>query len=101
MMEQHLVPDHPMLIRFLSNLASLENRTGHSEQANRFLIRAVDIAKARLGLEHPTYALLLTNYAAMLRQSGDKSGAKAIEAQSTQILTDLRRRNGPGLGGRR
>jgi len=96
MLEQHLGPDHPMLARILSNLASLENRTGHREEAGQRLRRALDIAEKRLGPEHPSYAVLLANYAAFLRQGGDKSGAKVLEAQSTQILKDSSRRNGLG-----
>jgi hypothetical protein len=36
------------------------------------------------------------NYAALLRQGGDKSQAKVLETQSTQILKDSTRRNGLG-----
>jgi len=88
--------DHPMLARILGNLASLENRTGHREEAGRRLVRALDIAEKRLGTEHPTFAILLGYYAAFLRESGDKSRAKALEAQSTRILKDSNRRNGLG-----
>ena len=97
MMEEHLGPEHPMLIRFLNNLAPLQNLSGHREEAGQGLRRALDIAKTRLGAEHPTYALLLSNYAAFLRQGGDKSGAKVLEAQSTQILKDSGRINGVGV----
>jgi len=96
MIEQRWGPDHPMLARILNNLASLENRTGHREEAGQRLRRALDIAERRLGPEHPSYAALLANYAAFLRQGGDKSRAKVLEAQSTQILKDSSRRNGLG-----
>ena len=89
-------PDHPMLVRILNNLASLENRTGHREEAGQRLRRALDIAERRLGPEHPSYAALLANYAAFLRQGGDKSRAKELAAQSTEILKDSSRRNGLG-----
>ena len=96
MIEQRWGTDHPMLVRILSNLASLENRTGRREEAGQRLRRALDIAERRLGPEHPAYAALLANYAAFLRQEGDKSRAKVLEAQSTQILKDSSRRNGLG-----
>ena len=96
MIEQRWGTDHPMLVRILSNLASLENRTGHRQEAGERLRRALDIAERRLGPEHPSYAALLANYAAFLRQEGDKSRAKVLEAQSTQILKDNSRRNGLG-----
>ncbi len=97
MMEQHLGPEHPMLVRFLNNMASLENRTGHREEAGQNLRRALEISKKRMGPEHPSYALLLANYAAFLRQGGDKSEAKALEAQSMRILKDSSRSNGLGV----
>jgi hypothetical protein len=80
----------------LSNLASLENRSGHREEAGQYLLRALDVAKKRLGEDHPTYGMLLANYATFLRQGGDKSGAKALETQSSRILRDVRQRNGLG-----
>ena len=82
MMEQRWGPDHPMLVRILNNLASLEYRTGHREEAGQRLRRALDIAERRLGPEHPLYAALLANYAEFLRQGGEKSQAKVLEAQS-------------------
>jgi tetratricopeptide (TPR) repeat protein len=97
MLEQHLAPDHPMLVRVLNNLASLEHSTGHREEAAERLRRALDIAEKRLGPEHPSYGILLGNYAALLREGGDKSRAKILETQSTQILKDSRRRNGLGV----
>jgi tetratricopeptide (TPR) repeat protein len=96
MMEQRLGPEHPMLVRILSNLGSLETRTGHREEADRTLRRALDIAERRLGTENPCYAALLASYASFLRQGGDKSQAKVLEAQSSQILKDNGRRNGLG-----
>ena len=96
MMEENTGPDHPMLARTLNNLASLEARTGHREEAGKSLRRALDIAERRLGPEHPVYAAILGNYAAFLRQGGEKSQAKVLEARSSQILKDSSRRNGIG-----
>jgi tetratricopeptide (TPR) repeat protein len=96
MIEQRLGPEHPMLARILNNMASVENRAGHREEAGKRIRRALDIAEKRLGPEHPAYAALLANYAAFLRQGGDKSGAKALQARSTQIMKESSQRNGLG-----
>jgi hypothetical protein len=40
---------------------------------------------------------VLAWYAIYLRQTGDKARAKAMEAQSSQILKESGRRNGVGL----
>ncbi len=96
MIEERWGPEHPMLARMLNNLASVENRSGHREEAGQRIRRALEIAEKRLGPDHPSYAALLANYAAFLRQGGDKSGAKALEARSTQIMKDSSQRNGLG-----
>jgi tetratricopeptide (TPR) repeat protein len=96
LMEQHLGPDHPMLIRTVNNLATVENRTGRREAAGESLRRAMSITEKSLGTEHPVYGALLANYATYLRQGGEKSRARALEAKSTQILQDAGRRNGIG-----
>ena len=85
-----------MLARTLNNLASQAARTGHREEAGQCLRRALDIAERRLGPEHPVYAAILANYAAFLREGGEKSQAKALQARSDQILKDSSRRNGIG-----
>jgi hypothetical protein len=81
----------------LNNLASLEYRAGHREEAGQRIRRALDIAEKRLGPDHPSYGALLANYAAFLRQTGDKSAAKALEARSNQIMKDSSQRNGLGV----
>jgi tetratricopeptide (TPR) repeat protein len=96
MMEQHWGPDHPILVRALNNLASAEYHIGLRDEAGKRLRRALDIAGRRLGPEHPSYAAILANYAAFLRESGDKAQAKVLETQSSQILKDSNRRNGVG-----
>jgi hypothetical protein len=59
--------------------------------------RAIDLAEATVGLEHPLYGEILGNYAHHLRLIGDKSRSKAMAAKSDEILRDSRRRNGLGL----
>ena len=94
MMEDHLGRDHPMLVRGLKNLGALEGSSGHREEAGENLRRALEIAEKRLGPEHPMYAIVLADYAAFLGQGGDKSRAKALKAQSAQIMKENSLRNG-------
>jgi len=94
--EKRMGPDHPLLLRTLSNLASVAGRMGNREAAGARLNRAMDLAGKRLGADHPLYGILLANYAAYLREGGDKSGAKAVQARSVQILKNSGRSNGIG-----
>ena len=88
--------EHPLLTRVLCNLAVVEARAGRREEAGERLRRAIAIAAQRLGTAHPMYGTLLSVYAALLRQIGDKARAKVMEAQSSQILKENRARNGLG-----
>jgi tetratricopeptide (TPR) repeat protein len=94
--EEHMGPDHPMLVRTLNNLASLAARMGNRQEAGERLRRGLDIAEKRLGPDHPVYGSLLANYAELLRLEGKKSQAKALTARSNEILKDSSRRNGIG-----
>jgi tetratricopeptide (TPR) repeat protein len=94
--EQNGAADHPLLARILCNLAMLALRDGRYEEAGQRFQRALRITESRLGIEHPMYGILLGGYASYLRQTGDKSRARALEAQSSQILKDTGRRNGLG-----
>ena len=96
LIEQHAGADHPMLIRMLCNLASVQVRTARREEARLTLRRALNIAETRLGADHPMYGIVLASYAGYLRQAGDKSQAKALEAKSMRIMRDSGRRNGLG-----
>jgi hypothetical protein len=95
-MERRMGADHPMLIRTLDNLASLDKRAGRIDESGARLRRAMDIAERRLGVEHPIYGLVLANYADYLRRHGEKTQAKAVQARSQEILKDTNRRNGIG-----
>ena len=95
-METHMGPDHPMLVRTLNNMASFLHQAGRRQEAGQMLQRAVGIAERRLGEEHPVYGAVLHNYADYLRDAGDKAGAKTVEARSAKILRDSRRINGMG-----
>jgi tetratricopeptide (TPR) repeat protein len=94
--ELHGGSEHPLLTRILGNLATIELRDGRREEARERLRRALGIAKTHLGVEHPMYGVLLAQYAGYLRVAGEKSQAKALAAQSSQILKENGRRNGIG-----
>ena len=94
--ELHGGSEHPLLMRILSNLAAIDLRDGRREEAGEKLRRALRIAETHLGVEHPMYGSLLAQYAGYLREAGEKSQAKALEAQSSQILKENGRRNGIG-----
>lgn len=81
MIEDHMGPDHPMLVRTLNNLASLLHQMGRRDEAGQSLQQAVTIAEKRLGGDHPIYGAVLQNYAEYLRHSGDKEGANAESAR--------------------
>jgi tetratricopeptide (TPR) repeat protein len=95
--EEHDATGHPLLVRVWCNLGALALRTGRREEAGERFRKALAIAERRLGLAHPTYGTVLAWYAIYLRQTGDKARAKAMEAQSSQILKESGRRNGVGL----
>jgi tetratricopeptide (TPR) repeat protein len=96
LIEQRMGPDHPMLIRTLDNLASLDKRAGRIDESGARLRRAMGIAERRLGVEHPLYGMVLASYADYLRRHGGKTQAKAVQARSLEILKDTNRRNGIG-----
>jgi tetratricopeptide (TPR) repeat protein len=85
-----------MLVRILDNLAGLALRAGHRDEAGENLRRALDIAERRLGQEHPLYGAVLAKYAEYLKQCGEKTRAKALQAKSNQILRNSNQRNGIG-----
>jgi tetratricopeptide (TPR) repeat protein len=94
--EQNGGASHPLMLRVLCNLAAIELHDGRREEAGVRLRRALEIAEAKLGTAHPMYGSLLAWYAVYLRQTGEKSRAKAMETQAAQIVRDSGRRNGLG-----
>jgi tetratricopeptide (TPR) repeat protein len=87
-------PGHPVLLRTLHNLAMARQRNGQTSAAGEVWRRAVDLAAATVGVEHPLYGEILGSYGAFLRAAGEKARGKTVSARSAEILRDHRRRNG-------
>jgi hypothetical protein len=86
-----------MLVRVLNNLASLFSRTGRRPEAAQNLRRALALVEKYLGADHPVNGILLANYAALLRESGDKATARTLQARSDQLLKQTALRGGLGM----
>lgn len=97
MVEQKYGPEHPLLLRPLTNLAVLYARAGRNGEAEAAFARAKNLCEKTLSTTHPSYAMLLANYAEFLKRTGEKSRAKAMEQQAHSLARDNGRRNGLGL----
>ena len=87
---------HPSLVTPLNDLAAAYVRMGRFYDAVVAYQRAIDICRKTLGEDHFEYAVLLKNYAYVLRKLGRKREAKAAEAQGQLIQQEFDRRNGVG-----
>jgi len=96
-LEAVVAPDNPMLVRVLNNLATALSRTGRREAAVQNLRRALDIMDKYMDADHPVNGVLLGNYAALLREAGDKANARVLEARSAKVLKQSALRNGVGM----
>jgi hypothetical protein len=59
-------------------------------------LSAIDLCGKTLGANHFDYAVLLQNYAVVLRQLGRKHEARKMEVQGRAIERAVGRRNGIG-----
>jgi hypothetical protein len=84
------------MLRTLNNLAAAHYRSGNKAEAGKNWTKAVDLAAEMLGLDHPLYGEILANYGRYLRETGDKSKGKALEARAKRIVRDSMRSNGIG-----
>jgi tetratricopeptide (TPR) repeat protein len=96
-LDRAVSPDHPHLLPLLNSLAFVENAMGRRDEAGALHRRALTIAEARLGTAHPSYGLILVDYAVFLRECGEKSRAKKLEAEGRAVLREFARANGIGL----
>jgi tetratricopeptide (TPR) repeat protein len=87
-LDRAVSPDHPHLLPLLNSLAFVENAMGRRDEAGALHRRALTIAEARLGT---------VDYAVFVRECGEKSRAKKLEAEGRAVLREFARANGIGL----
>lgn len=92
--ETALGKEHPSLVAPLNNLGTTYVKMAHFDDAERTFRRAIDVCSKTLGEDHLDYAVLLENYAVVLRTLGRKREAKKFKAQGQQIERATDRRNG-------
>jgi tetratricopeptide (TPR) repeat protein len=69
----------------LSVLAVVYYRVGRNAEAVDAALKSIELATASLGPKHPRLGIYLSNYATILKGSGRKNQAKAIERQAQEI----------------
>ena len=94
MMEKEYGPDHPMLLRPLTDVAVLNSLLGNVSEADAFFQRAQAISDKALPPDHPSRVTLLANYAEFLRRTGEKTRAKTMQQQANALARDNARREG-------
>jgi tetratricopeptide (TPR) repeat protein len=87
---------HPSLVAPLNGLAAAYVRVGRFDDADVTYQRAIDICRKTVGADPIEYAVLLKNYALVLRKLGRKREAKRMETQGQLIQRAVNRHNGIG-----
>lgn len=82
--ERMLEANHPDTAQSLSGLAMLYRDQGRYEQAEPLFQRAVEIME-QVGLDNPSVATALENYASLLRQMQQQEKATALETRARMI----------------
>jgi tetratricopeptide (TPR) repeat protein len=95
--EEKVGSEHPLLLRPLNNLALVYALAGRTEEAGATFRRALAICEKSLPPDHPSRAALLVNYARFLRGIGERTQAKAMEAEARSLARDNARRDGLAL----
>jgi len=88
--------EHPSLVASLNNLATTYVKMGRLKDASTPYQRAIAVCRDTLGEDHLDYAIVLKNYAVVLRKLGRKCEAMKIESQGREIQRAINRRNGVG-----
>jgi len=88
--------EHPSLVAPLNNLATTYLKMSRFDDAELTLQHAINVCKKTLGENHPDYAVVLKNYAVVLRKLDRKREAKKFKEQGQQIEQAANRRNGVG-----
>jgi hypothetical protein len=97
LLESKMGPEHPILLSGLNNLATVYAVTRRRDEADATFQMELVVAQKYVGANHPMYGAVLSNYAAFLRANGRKAEAKALAAQSKEVLRDSAHRNGLGM----
>jgi tetratricopeptide (TPR) repeat protein len=83
--QMRLNPVHPNAGIYSHNLACIYRDTQRFEESIRLFEQAQQIWGASLPPEHPFFIENYTQWAELLRQIGDKSGAEQMEARAKAI----------------
>jgi hypothetical protein len=83
--EKALGPGYPGAANSLKNLAALRRVKGEYEKASPLYQRALTIWENVLGLEHPTVATAMGNYAQCLRDMDRPEEADSLETRAKAI----------------
>jgi tetratricopeptide (TPR) repeat protein len=79
----------PDLVSGYSGLSTVYFHAGRTEESVDYARKAVELAESTLGSSHPAVARCLTNYAYILKHTGRKNEAKAIEKRAEEIMKNL------------
>ena len=79
--------EYPSLVAPLNDLAAAYVRVGRFDDADVTYRRAIDICRKTLGEDPLDYAVLLENYAVVLRKLGRKREAKKADERRTSRLS--------------
>lgn len=77
--------EHPSQVSVLQNLALAYSRQHRLREALETSRRALSLVDRRLPEAHPLHEAVLLGYAELLRQSGQKSEAKRMEARARNV----------------
>lgn len=72
--------------QLLNRLAMLYHKTGGARRARQLLERAMAIARPRLGVDHPDFAILLANLAGVEHAMGSFAEAESLYRQALSVL---------------
>jgi len=76
----------PYIASVLSVLSAVYFHAGRRADAISYAHKAVEIAEASLGPQHPRLGLYLANYAYILRSGGHRNEAKAAQKRADEIV---------------
>jgi hypothetical protein len=63
------------------------------DRAESLLNQALELAKGTFGIDHPETAMILANYASVLKQTERKRQGRSMQAQAHDIITRHAQRN--------